>query len=333
MDKKRMASLTALTVMLILILGNVAMAHAQSSQDSTGTINVTAECSLSTPQLLSEAEADVNGTALTVNTKYHANVTVGDIDGMDDIVNGTVRAWLTTATGENDSDTENNHYTFFYNATSGQVSSSPAGFLTSGDCVVSNSSSVTQFEFKFKWDYSKVANYSNVANNGWQISFLFYDSEGNSAHLSLTSSLQHGIAEYTECASLSTTHSWSGLSAGSNDNPLSSPGTSLSFTAIANRMWNATAKSNVTAALEHTYSYTLGIGNVTQNSVNNATSSTALTTSEVIIGKDGASPLDAKEIPSSESGTACNCFLWVDIPAGQQPGAYVYKLTITVQKD
>ena len=333
MDKKRMASLTALTVMLILILGNVAMAHAQSSSDSTGTINVTAECTISSPGLcLNDGTDNLNKTQLTVTTEYRVNFTLSDKDGMDDIQNAYVKMWKTAASTESGTDDENNHYTFWWNATHGAWAclGPSSGFYKSGEG--SNSSSYTQYDFYVNFDLSKVANYSNTGPTytGWKITINATDGTHSDTQ---TQCLGFGVAEYTECTGLNPAHSWSGLTAGSNDQPLSSPGTSLSFTAIANRVWNATAKSNVTAALEHTYSYTLGIGNVTQNSVDNATSSTSLSTSEVIIGKDGASPLDAKEIPASESGTACNCYLWVDIPAGQQPGAYVYKLTITVQKD
>ena len=127
---------------------------------------------------------------------------------------------------------------------------------------------------------------------------------------------------------MSATHSWSALAVGTTDNALASPGSSLSFTGISNRVWNVTAKSNVTAAKDMTYNYELGIGNVTVNGADNAGASSPLSTAPVDVPN-----LDGIAIPAAEAGTAEDCYMWVDIPAAQQPGAYEYELTLTVQAD
>lgn len=332
MNKKRMASLTALTITLLLVLGNVGYAHAANSP-SEGTINVVTECTITSPELWNAGwSVDENETQLTVNTEYRVNFTVSDKDGMDQISYCYVKIWDTSTSSENGTDAENDHYTFKWNSVTGSWSCiGPAsGFYKGGSG--SNSSSINQYEFYVAFDLSKVALYSNTGPTyiGWKITINATDGTNPDT---LTQCLGFGVAEYSECANLSSTHSWTSVQVPSTDNILSSPGASLTFTAIINRAYNVTAKSNATTAHDPTYGYTLGIGNVTQNSVNTAGTSTALSTSEVIIGKDGASPLDAKAVPSSESGDALNCYLWVDIPEGQPPGAYIYTLTITVQAD
>ena len=327
MNKKRMASLIALTVMLILILGNIAMAHAQSSQDSTGTINVVAECTISSPELWDSGwSTDKNETQLTVNTEYRVNFTVSDQDGMDDISYCYVKIWDTSTSSEDGANDENDHYTFKWDGATWSCLGPGAGFYKGG--AGSASASLTQYEFYVGFNLSKVAQYSNAGPtyDGWKVTINASDTEANVD--TETQCLGFGVAEYMEETGLSTTHSWDGLLQGSTNTALTTPVGKLTFTAIANRVWNATAKSNATTAHVPSLGYTLGIGNVTFYSSDNVESSIPLTTNEQVIGT-----LDAQAVPSSESGTEVYCYLWVDIPADQPPGAYVYKLTITVQKD
>ena len=335
MNQKIRLTVLALSMFVILMLGSVASAYANGTGNSSGTINVVTQCTLSSPELWDAGwSIDKNETQLTVNTEYRVNFTLSDKDGMDDIQNAYVKIWDSddAVSEENDTDSENAHYTLCWNATHGTwacLGPDPA-FYKSGDG--SNSSENTQYLFYVNFDLSKVALYSNdgPSYTGWKITINATDGTHWDV---LTQCLGFGVAEYMAMSGLAATHQWTSVIAPSNDQPLDDPAAYLSFTVIANRVWNATAKSNATTAHVPGLGYTLGIGNVTQNSVDTAGTSTALSTSEAIIGKDGASPLDAQSVPASETGTACKIYLWVDIPDGLAPGAYVYTLTVTVQKD
>ena len=328
--KKPMQKTKAIFAVLSLLLLTSFLASVAYGADGTsdGTINVVTECTITSPELLNAGESSVNASALTVNVKYHVNCTVSDEDGMDDIMFVNVQAWLAASANENDTVDENLVYSFWWNGSDQLFYDYGTGWLDDANWHGSASAALTQYEFCFQWDYSKVATYSNGANTGWAISIWANDTEGNSYHLGEDLCLNHGIAEYTELTGLSATHSWSALAVGSTDNALTAPGSSLSFTGIANRVWNVTAKSNATVAKDMTYNYELGIGNVTVNGADNAGASAALSTSDVDVPN-----LDAIAIPSAEAGTAEDCYMWVDIPAAQQPGAYEYKLTLTVQAD
>lgn len=320
-------TLVAVTMLLLMLLGSVGVAYAASS---VGTITVVTECALSSPKLLSLAEADVNATALTVDTKYHVNVTVSDTDGLDDIEFVWVQAWLESEENENATSNENTAYWFWWNGSDTSFYDLPEGFLDDANCHGSASAAITQYEFCFQWDYSKVAKYSNGANAGWSISIWANDTEGNSAHLAQADTndhLVHGIAEYMETTDLAGTHSWASLAQGSSNNPVS--GNPLTFTAIANRAWDATAKANNTYARVQGDSYVLGIDNITVYSSNDAVSSNPLVVdpSEVVIGP----ALENQGVPATEAGTACDLYMWVDIPPEQPPGAYVYELIVTTK--
>lgn len=302
-----------------MLMGGVGMAYAASS-DSIGTINVVAEITISSPELLNAAETSVHGSSLVVNTQYHANWTVSDTDGMDDVLNFTVRIWDSATSTENGTDDENNHYSIYWTGANTTWNGYPAGFL--GTCSGSASAAITQYEFKAGFDLSKVADYENGGvYTSWKVSIFGYDTEGNSDMESECRNF--GVAEYTEISGLAGTHSWASLAAGSSDNPVT--GTPLTFTAIANRVWNATAKADVDPT---TGAYSFGVGNVTVYDSNVAGSSIPLviTPSKVTIGT-----LGDKAVSNTEAGTACNLYMWVDIPAAQPPGAYVYTLTVTVE--
>ena len=326
MKTNRLLSVLVLTMCLGLAMATMGSAYGGSNSD--GTINVVTECTITAPGLChSDGSEDLNKTQLTVDTEYRVNFTLSDKDGMDDIQNAYVKIWDTATSTEDGTDDENNHYTLWWNATHGAwacLGPDPA-FYKSGDG--SNSSGSTQYLFYVNFDLSKVALYSNdgPSYTGWKITINATDGTHSSTKHQC---LGFGVAEYMAMSGLAATHQWTSVIAPSTDQPLQDPAAYLSFTVIANRVWNATAKSNATTAHVPGLGYTLGIGNVTFYDSDVAGSSTPLSTSEQVIGT-----LDAQLVPASETGTACKIYLWVDIPDGLAPGAYVYTLTVTVQKD
>jgi len=324
MKQKRIISLLAMAICVLLALGNVAYAT-----NSGGTINVIAQCTITNWGLCnSDGSGNLKETQLTVDTEYRVNFTISDQDGMDDITNATVIIWDSATSTVLGTDKENDHYTFFWNSTHGAwtCTGPSSGFYKSG--AGSNISEINQYEFYVNFDLSKVAQYSNGGSYiGWKITINATDTNG--AHMDAHAEcLAFGVAEYSEIFGLSATHSWSNVTVPSTNNPLDTPASYLTFNAIINRVWNATAKSNATTAHVVGLGYTLGIGNVTFYDSDNNASSIPLSTSEAVIGT-----LDAQQISATESGTACKIYLWVDIPDGLAPGAYIYTLIITVQKD
>lgn len=311
-------------MLLLLVMGSVGVAFAA---DSTGTINVVAECTITSTELWDAAwVVDKNGAQLTVNTEYRINFTISDTDGMDDIVNANITIWDSATSTVGLADDQNDHYTFMWDgAVTGAWSclGPDAGFYKGGSG--SNSSLVTQYEFYLAFDLSKVAQYSNggAPFDGWKITINATDTEPNTDEES--ECLNFGVSEYMETSGLAGTHAWNSLAPNSNNNALSDPVGKLSFTAIANRVWNATTYGSADPT---DAPYSFGIGNITVYSADTVGSSVPLvnTPSKITIGTLGDTA-----VPNTEAGTACECWMWIDIPAGQQPGAYTYTLTILVE--
>jgi hypothetical protein len=331
----RKTSRTALVISLSLLLCGLLgqLAYAASSGDSYGTAEVTGEITFKDVKLLDAIDgSSVNASSLTVNTNYWINFTVMDDDGMDDIKNITIRVWDTGYTStENDTDAERDHYSFFWNYTGVNADadegawSEPTllGFLHAASCASSNSSSIVDHEFSCCFDLSKVANHTDSSAYLWRITIFGYDMEGNGDQENEI--LRFDVTAYQELTGIDSTHSWSALSSGSYDNTLSGDG-GIDFTAISNSKWKVQAKANASVLIDQ-YGHTFNIGNITIH-YDTLGSSIALTTSDAdVVG------LTSQSVPSSESGTATYCKLWIDVPTDQEPGAYEYKLTLTVVED
>ena len=327
MKTKRLLSVLAIAILMMIAFSGVSSAYAQS--ESGGYINAVRYAHLSNALLLSSPSgSNISGTALTVDTEYYVNVTFTDLMGTANISTFWVHCWKpTTGVGENGTDSENNHYnmTWTPSGASGTFAGTPAGFLVSGDCY-GPSENKTQFTFTFAWKYSKVANYSDGSNNGWKISIFVNDTGSHEDHLSQW--LYHGIAEYMSLTGLATNHGWTTVIIPTTNAALDDPADHLSFTVIANRVWNATAKANATTAHVSGLGYTLGIGNVTFYDSGGHGGEVGLSTSEQVIGT-----LDAQAVPSTNAGTECSCYMWVTLPDGLAPGKYVYTLIVIVQAD
>jgi len=311
-------------MLMLLLSGGVGMAFAA---DSIGTINVIAECTITSTELWDAAWAvNKDGVQLTVNTEYRINFTVSDSDGLDDIANANITIWdsaTSTVSGAND---ENDHYVFMWEGlvTGAWSCLGPsAGFYKGGSG--SNSSAITQYEFYLAFDLSKVAQYSNggAPFDGWKITINATDTETNTDEESQC--LDFGISEYMETSGLAGTHAWNSLTQGSSNTALSDPVGKLTFTAIANRIWNATAYGSADPT---DAPYSFGIGNITIYDSDTVGSSIPLvnTPAKVTIGTLGDTA-----IANTEAGTACQCWMWIDIPGGQQPGAYTYTLSISTE--
>lgn len=312
----------AVLIALFLLAMNANAVYAQSSGESEGTATVTSAApTFSNLELWNAAEdTNKNNTALSVNTEYHANFTIGDANTLADLDNVTARIWETNYATENGSDAERNHYSITWVESTDTWASSPSGFVVTGNCKdPGTASGSASYEFTMAFDLSKVANYT-AANTDWQISLFVWD---DSDYADTNKTIMFGVAFYSEISVTDTTHAWSSLLPGDTNQVVDGDG-DIDFTVIANDDWDAQAKSNATVLISENADE-INIGNITIH-YNTEGSSVALTTSYADIGG-----MTAQAPPTAEaSPVSTYCTIWLDVPNGTPIGSYEYKLQLQI---
>ncbi len=330
---KKSVFLCLLTVFAVasLLTSNVLAASSGTSAGTATVTSSTPSVNLVECNLYNAAEDTVaNNTALTVSTEYHLNFTINDTDTMANLNNITIVTWDSHEVTQGDVDSQRYHYTWTYvNSTDTWSCPLSASYIDTGDCVdASGSLTETGFTFKLAFLLSKVANYSNGGDySGWKLNITVYDNENNAGTLN-GEVIQHGIASYLEIGITDSTHTFTGA-ADSSDNAVSAGGDAkVDFTAIANRVWKAQVKANQSAleGVGDAVGESINCGNVTQYGSDSVGDSAVLTTDYADV-----TGITSQAAPSDEgSPSAVGVYLWLDIPAAQTIGEYVYGLDIQV---
>lgn len=321
MNKTKMSLATIAICLLVLMTVNAGVVYGDSSGESEGSVSIlSANPSMAGPELWDSGEAqDKNNTALTVNTEYHLNFTISDDNTLADLDNVTLRVWDTSsAATENDTDAEQNHYTFRWYEANDTWTSSPSGFVNTGNCKdPGTGSSETQYEFTCAFDLGKAAGYT-ANTDDWNISIFVWDDNND---FDAERSIVFGVAFYSEISVTDSTHTWGNLNPGDTDQTITdSP---LNFDVIANAAWDVQAQANQSALVSG--SNQIGIGNITihKDTVGSSVSLTTSWTDIVGLTSQTASTEEA-------SATSTYCTLWLDVPTGTPVGDYKYKLELQV---
>jgi len=301
----------------LLLAGAIPLAFS----DSSGTAEVLdATPALAGLYLRNAAETvDKAGTAISIDTEYHIKFTIEDDNSLANLNNVTIIVWNNDTTTENGANAETNHYTITWVESTDTWTSTPSGFVITDNCVDPGTGATgTSYVFTCAFDLSKVASHT-TSNTAWQIKITVWDDQGASAS---DSTLQFGVAFYSEISITDTTHSWTGLVPGDIDKTVDGDG-DIDFAVIANSNWDAQAKSNASNLVSG--SNTIGIENL---SIHKDTlgSAVALTTSWADMG--GLTTQSPPTAEASPSNTYCT--LWLDIPDGTLPGDYVYTLQLQI---
>jgi hypothetical protein len=294
----------------------IPIAYAGDQGNSTGTATVgNAAPTATLPMLVNAAEdTNENDTGLSVQTEYRCNVTISDGNTLNNLKNVTCYIFEDTAVNWDSADANATHMTFLYsNSTNAFTEVGPGHRLTIGSCAKPADRTATSGVYKFVWNMSKVANHTGT--NSWRINFTAFDGSDDTANVQ---TLVFGVNFYIEITVDDATHAWAGLSAGDTDVKITSPvDLDIDCTVTANGLFNMTAKSFNASLTSGTD--TFAIGNVTIHK-DTLLSSIPLTTNYA--GIVGLTQLAAVEA-GNEAFT-----LWIDVPAGQVAGSYVYVLGV-----
>lgn len=312
----------ALTFALLfcLVLAIVEPTFAASEGTSSGTIHVNdVSPSVSSAELWNSGETlNKNASALTVNTECHVNFTVTDDNTLKNLNNVTIIMWESGTASEGASDAERTRYTFTWVNSTDTWASSPSGFITTGNCKDPGSgSSATSYEFTLAFDLSRVATYTS-SNTAWKIKIYAYDAGGNAAS---DATLMFGLAFYSEITITDATHSWGNLNPGATDQQITSSDGDIDFNIVANDNWTVQAKGSGDLT---NGANTIALSNV---KIHKDTLSSAVSLTQTYADVGG---LTNQTAPSSQSGTAADCILWISVPNGAMPGDYTYTLSLQI---
>lgn len=286
---------------------------------SSGTATVgNATPTVTSPGLWDVAATDKNNSALTVQTEYWANCTVGDNNQLYDIVNVTFYIFEDNAANWDSADANETHYTIYYdNATDAWVEAGPdagEGHVVAANCSDPADHSATSGTYKVAFKLEKTANYTGATS--WWINITVFDGSGATANVQ---TLTFSLNAYYEITVVDTAHAWAGLVAGTENNTLTTPAdTNIDVTCITNNDFKLQGKGSGDLT---NGTNVIGLGNITIHE-DTLASSAVLT--------DGY--LDIGGLTSETRGWAVakSFMLWIDVPAGTPAGAYTYTLSVKV---
>lgn len=317
--KKCSMVLIASLLLSTALCGYITIAYAGNSSDGSATIPST-DPSITNLELWNEAEdTDKNNTALVVNTEYHANFTITDGNTLADLKNITILIYDDTGSTWDDSDAEIDHYTMTWVESTDVWDTS--SYVDDADCKDPGTGyGETSFEFTLSFDLSKVATYR--ATPTWKMNITVWDDSENS---DTDTTIMFGIAFYQEVNVVDTTHSWTNINPGTNNQTLSTPADhKIDITVIANAAYDVQAQSNASNLVSG--SDTIAISNVRIYGADTLTSSASLTTSYADVGG-----LTSQSATTAEASPASHeLWLWLTVPDGTPSGTYVYQLQTQV---
>lgn len=294
-----------------------------SEDSSTGTATVLSTSpTISSPELWDAGESTPkNNTAIDVNVEYHVNMTISDSNTMADLDNITFYIYEDTNADWDSADSQQYHYTMTWTESTdiwAEVGPEPPDHIVTANCKdCGTGSGLSQYEFTLAFKLDRVALHLDTVT--WKINCTVFD---DSANVGKDETLVFSVNFYSDIQFTDTTHAWSSLEAGDTDEPLDGD-EDIDFNVIANANWDAQAKANQTNLVSG--SDTMGVGNITIHK-ETLESSVSLTTSYVDIGG-----LTGQTPPTDDdSPVTTYCKLWIDVPATQPAGAYVYDLDLQI---
>ena len=309
-----------LVSMLLLSLSTLQVAHAASG-DSTGTAHVlSAEPTLSNPQLLTTSNSDVNNTGLTVNTEYWCNFTIGHGSELSYLKNVTIRIWDSALTGESDTDFIYQHYSYTWvESTDTWSCLNGAGYIVEANCSDPGAaSSLTTYEFRLAFKLSKIARYAATPN--WKITIFVWD-DATPNNEDVDRSLVFGANFYSEITITDTTHEWTGLLPSTSVN-VTVDSAPVDFTVLANGQYDIQCMGNASLTKG---SDTIPLSNLRFYGADTLTSSSIMTTEYQNVGA-----LQDQAACTTETPVNHGIYLWLTVPDGTPPGDYVYKLSTQI---
>jgi hypothetical protein len=324
---KKMLSAFAICLMLAMAI-STGTVNALTSGTSNGTATVGAATpTLASPKLYDSGDSvDKNGAALTVDTEYHYNITVGDSNGLYALLNITFAVFSSGDTTVIGADHNQTHYTFMYlNSTDAysEVGPGPSStHLVSANCVKPTRTG-TSSEVRLAFKLEKTANYTSTAT--WKVNCTVY-AGSTGAQNANDETITFSVSAYYEIIVADATHAWTSLSAGDNNILINSPAAGYLTTYCTSNHYHYKLQAQSEAANLVSGGDTIGIGNVTIHK-DTLGSAVALTTSYANIGGDiGLTPTD--------NINAMQTFkLWISVPAGQAAGSYIYTLDVQIVTD
>ena len=309
-------------VLLVLLCMPLTMVYAATEGTSTGTATVgNNNPTVTLPTFTDTSSVSKVGAQIDVFTEYWVGATIGDTNQLTDIATIDFIIWDVATTTEGGANTNTDHYTFRYTQATDtweEVGPDAAGdsHLVSASCSDPVDQSATSGIFKCAFKLHKTGQYAATAT--WDIKVIATDDGTASAN---DATMGFGVNFYAELTVTDATHSWTSVSAGSNDNVIDGGGGSdgdIDISVTANAAFDVQAKAggNLVSG-----GNTITIDKVTIHATTLA-SSIPLTTIYA----------DVTGLTAQTAGEAqAKAFkLWLDVPAGQAPGEYTYTLSIQV---
>jgi hypothetical protein len=322
---KKILSMFAICLILAIAISAVKV-DALTTGTSTGTATVGAATPTVTDSGLFDSgdTTSKDGAALTVDTEYHFNCTVGDANGLYSLLNITFYVYETGFVAWNAADHNQTHYTFMYLNSSdaySEVGPGPSNtHLVSANCVKptrTGTSSAVKLAFKL----AKTANYTSSAS--WKVNVTVFASNSLYAN---QQTITFSVSAYYEIVVADATHGWTGLSPGDNNVTLTSPAAGyITIYCTSNHYQYGVKVQSESASLTDATADTISIGHILDGQIGGLVSATNLTTSYANV--PGYSVVN----PAGDGlNTALYISLWISVPAGQPSGSYTYVLDIEI---
>jgi hypothetical protein len=263
----------------------------------------------------SAGTSDLNNTNVDVNTEYHVNCTIGDANSLLDILNITWYIYENT-TRWNSADANATHYTFKYlNSTDAwtEVGPGPSNIhIVTGSCTQPGTKTGTSGEYHLAFKLALTANYSGLKD--WRINITVFDAGSLNANVE---TLVFGVNAYYLLTFIDTTHAWTGLVAGSDNNTLTDP-------AVGYIQMQCTENNDYKLQAEGSGDLTSAPNSIPLENVRFHKDTLASAINMTIAYQDigGDTSLARGE------ATTQQITLWLAVPAGTPPGTYTYTLSI-----
>jgi len=308
-------------MLLMFMIAPIAFADTEATGNSDGTavVGSTAPTITNLDVCVAAGTSSVNDTLIDPQTTYICNFTITDANTVADIKNATWVIFEETAADWGGADTVEDHYTFKWDQDTNVFSETGPGgsddHLVTGSCSdpADNSSSTGVVQLGFKLD--DIADYNSAKT--WEINVTLWDAADSDTE----TQLYFGVNFYSELTVTDSTHGWTGLDAGDTNVTMTDPEGKLDIIVTANANFNVQAQAN--ASTLHSGSDTITIGHILihETAIDSALNLT--TTYANITGLTDE---------TSGADLAKSFVLFINIPATQATGSYVYQLQLRIQR-
>jgi len=326
MQKRIILATLAYLMMLIFMVAvpiGIADTEATGTSDGTAVVGSTDPTITNLDVCTSDGVTSKNDTAIDPQTTYITNCTLIDQNTIADIKNVTWVIFEETDADWGSADDAANHYTFLFDQDTNVWSEVGPGssdeHIVTGSCIspTDNSSSTGVPTLAFKLNETAV--YTG-ASYTWEINVTTYDAaEGSDTETQLF----FGENFYSELTVTDSTHGWTGLDAGDTNVTMTDPDGDLNISVTANANFNVQAQANHTHLIvygDSSKNFTIGHILIHESTVGSAANLTS--TGYVDIGGLTDEAWGANQDKAM--------VLWINIPATQATGSYVYQLQLKI---